>query len=240
MSSLEQNPDGELQNHAIRVFSEIEPTAFHTPIEQTETMINAVQNFNHDYREEWMLALLQSRIGKIGLEAEALQLRPDLDDQDVHQIAALAILEAACSINPEAKTPVNLRLAQEVPRHFAHQLAETKMMPEYSFFAHQSVISAEQNPLDRAIPKPGLYPRHTETGEMPVEEQVILTEQSETIATYLNTLPDGIKKATIQMRYGLDGHDYHSLREVAEKLDITMAEARRAERKVLAKLSKLI
>ena len=134
------------------------------------------------------------------------------------------------------------RLRQELQREptldeVAHAM-EASVAEIEQLMAIPSELLSLEVPLDDAPNSPLLrdfVQDSDDAGEDPLRE-TILTEE---VQRMLNALPDK-ERRMIRLRYGLDGNEEHTLREIGSQFDVTRERVRQIEVEVLRRLKRFV
>lgn len=212
------------------------------PLPETEATVAAIQDEQHPWRQEHMVHLIATRRHSVDHDFDAIMAqRPDLTPEDMHQIAALAIMEAATEVNTETMS-VDLSLPQAIPRKLDALLEETKLAPEYSATLPHPRRVRSDSPIDRAVPyekTPMGNNRHLNI-EDELMDQVGLKELADQFMSHLSSA----QRAVIEARFGINGQEQQTLADLAAAHGVSVQEIRQIEqsgmRAMRAHASKLL
>jgi hypothetical protein len=155
--------------------------------------------------EAAMQSLIAHRLGWMGdtmASNEAVQDRDDLELADVLQIGCLATIEAAQSVNFEAKTPPDDQLYQGVSQQMSRLMLEAQLIRPLEQRSgskkRQRIQSMQDMPViaDRAI-SVGLAVADRLSGQPNSTENILFSDPAETVNLLLSTLSER-KRAIIR------------------------------------------
>jgi len=152
------------------------------------------------------------------------------DNEDLISIGTIGLIKAVASFKPDK----NVRLATYAARCIENEiLMDMRAGKKRNGDIHlQDVIG-----VDREGNEVRVEDKIADDKE-PIDDQVGLKLQIRRLQEVLLRVLHGREKVVIEMRYGLEGRDELTQREIANKLGISRSYVSRIEKKALSKLGK--
>ena len=152
------------------------------------------------------------------------------ENEDLISIGTIGLIKAVASFKPDR----NVRLATYAARCIENEiLMDIRSGKKRNGDIHlQDVVG-----VDREGNEVRVEDKIADDKE-PVDEQVGLKMQIRRLQDVLKRVLHGREKVVIEMRYGLDGGDELTQREIASELGISRSYVSRIEKKALCKLGK--
>jgi len=152
------------------------------------------------------------------------------ENEDLISIGTIGLIKAVASFKPDR----NVRLATYAARCIENEiLMDIRSGKKRNGDIHlQDVVG-----VDREGNEVRVEDKIADDKE-PVDEQVGLKMQIRRLQDVLRRVLHGREKVVIEMRYGLDGSDELTQREIASELGISRSYVSRIEKKALCKLGK--
>lgn len=166
---------------------------------------------------------------------DIVKARPDLEEEDLLQMGAVSILEAAQHASLQTDRPSHAYIHERSPRLMRAELIGTKLVPE----KYGNKVETKPEAKDRAAPIEPSSMTHALEVAADDEEDLIEHASRKIVAQQIAGLLGGLQERqqlVLEMRYGLNGQPEHTLQVIGDELGLTRQAVNLIEKEALAEL----